>query len=78
MLVVACALLDNRGQVLLAKRPEGKTLAGFWEFPGGKVFQQLATITHVHAGGDVQLPCRGQRLQRLVRRPLQLCRLVCL
>ena len=37
MQVVACALLDNRGRVLLAKRPEGKTWAGCWEFPGGKV-----------------------------------------
>src|SRR6185503_16307152 len=36
-LVVACALVDADKRVLLAQRPEGKTLAGLWEFPGGKV-----------------------------------------
>ncbi|MCG7359543.1 8-oxo-dGTP diphosphatase MutT [Roseomonas mucosa] len=33
----ACALIDADGRVLLARRPEGKALAGLWEFPGGKV-----------------------------------------
>ncbi len=37
VLVVACALLDADGRVLIAKRPEGKALAGLWEFPGGKL-----------------------------------------
>ena len=37
LLVCAVALIDADGRVLLAKRPEGKTLAGLWEFPGGKV-----------------------------------------
>lgn len=37
ILVVAVALIDPDGRVLLAKRPEGKTLAGLWEFPGGKI-----------------------------------------
>ena len=37
LLVVACALLDQDGRVLIAQRPEGKALAGLWEFPGGKV-----------------------------------------
>lgn len=37
LLVAACALVDGDGRVLLAQRPEGKTLAGLWEFPGGKV-----------------------------------------
>ena len=37
LLVVAAALVDADGRVLLAQRPEGKTLAGLWEFPGGKV-----------------------------------------
>ena len=37
LLVTAVALIDADGRVLLAKRPEGKTLAGLWEFPGGKV-----------------------------------------
>ena len=37
VLVVAVALIDADGRVLLARRPEGKSLAGLWEFPGGKV-----------------------------------------
>ena len=37
LLVCAVALIDADGRVLMAKRPEGKTLAGLWEFPGGKV-----------------------------------------
>ena len=36
-LVVACALVDADKRVLIAQRPEGKTMAGLWEFPGGKV-----------------------------------------
>jgi len=36
-LVVACALIDTDKRVLLAQRPAGKTLAGLWEFPGGKL-----------------------------------------
>lgn len=37
ILVSAVALIDPDGRVLLAQRPEGKSLAGLWEFPGGKV-----------------------------------------
>jgi 8-oxo-dGTP diphosphatase len=37
VLVAACALIDTDGRVLLARRPEGKTMAGLWEFPGGKL-----------------------------------------
>ncbi len=37
LLVVACALLDTEGRILLAQRPEGKSMAGLWEFPGGKL-----------------------------------------
>ena len=36
LLVVACALVDADNRVLLAQRPEGKPMAGLWEFPGGK------------------------------------------
>jgi 8-oxo-dGTP diphosphatase len=36
-LVVACALIDADRRVLLAQRPAGRTMAGLWEFPGGKV-----------------------------------------
>ena len=37
LLVVACALVDPDNRILIAQRPEGKSLAGLWEFPGGKV-----------------------------------------
>lgn len=37
MLVAAAALIDADGRILIAKRPEGKAMAGLWEFPGGKV-----------------------------------------
>ncbi len=37
LLVVAAALVDPDGRVLLTQRPEGKQLAGLWEFPGGKL-----------------------------------------
>ena len=37
VLVAACALVDPDGRVLIAQRPEGKPMAGLWEFPGGKV-----------------------------------------
>jgi 8-oxo-dGTP diphosphatase len=39
LLVAAVALIDADGRVLLAQRPTGKSLAGLWEFPGGKVEQ---------------------------------------
>jgi 8-oxo-dGTP diphosphatase len=37
VLVVACALVDADGRVLIAERPPGRAMAGLWEFPGGKV-----------------------------------------
>jgi 8-oxo-dGTP diphosphatase len=37
VLVAACALIDTDGRVLITQRPEGKPMAGLWEFPGGKV-----------------------------------------
>ena len=37
LLVAACALVDTDGRVLIAQRPPGKSMAGLWEFPGGKV-----------------------------------------
>ena len=37
LLVTAAALVDSDGRVLICQRPEGKSLAGLWEFPGGKV-----------------------------------------
>ena len=37
LLVAACALIDVDNRVMLARRPEGKKMAGLWEFPGGKL-----------------------------------------
>lgn len=37
LLVVACALIDPDNRILVTQRPEGKALAGLWEFPGGKL-----------------------------------------
>jgi 8-oxo-dGTP diphosphatase len=37
IIVVACALIDADGRILLAQRPAGRSLAGLWEFPGGKL-----------------------------------------
>jgi 8-oxo-dGTP diphosphatase len=37
VLVAACALIDPDGRILIAQRPEGKSMAGLWEFPGGKI-----------------------------------------
>ena len=62
-LVVACALVDADKRVLIAQRPEGKTLAGLWEFPGGKVApgerpeQALIRELHEELGIDVSEPC---------------------
>jgi len=39
VLVAAVALVDADGRVLIARRPEGKSMAGLWEFPGGKVHE---------------------------------------
>ena len=52
VLVSAVALIDIDGRVLLAQRPEGKSMAGLWEFPGGKVEQgetpESALIRELH------------------------------
>lgn len=37
LFVVACALIDVDGRILVTQRPEGKDHAGLWEFPGGKI-----------------------------------------
>jgi len=63
LLVAACALIDPDGRVLLARRPEGKPLAGLWEFPGGKVqpgeTPEAALIRELaeELGIEVQAPC---------------------
>ncbi|QIE40809.1 (deoxy)nucleoside triphosphate pyrophosphohydrolase [Rhodobacteraceae bacterium SC52] len=52
VLVAAVVLVDPDGRVLLAQRPEGKAMAGLWEFPGGKVEQgetpEAALIRELH------------------------------
>ena len=63
VLVVACALVDVDGRVLIAQRPEGKQLAGLWEFPGGKLEPgerpEPALIRELHEelGIEVKEPC---------------------
>ncbi len=63
VLVVAAALIDPDGRVLLAQRPEGKGMAGLWEFPGGKVDAQetpeeaLVRELHEELGLDVGESC---------------------
>lgn len=52
VLVSACALVDADNRILLAQRPEGKSMAGLWEFPGGKIelgeTAQEALIRELH------------------------------
>jgi 8-oxo-dGTP diphosphatase len=63
LLVAACALIDSDTRVLLARRPEGKKMAGLWEFPGGKLAPgetpEAALIRELHEelGIDVTETC---------------------
>jgi 8-oxo-dGTP diphosphatase len=63
LLVVAVALVDTDNRVLIAQRPEGKQLAGLWEFPGGKIDAgerpEAALIRELHEelGITVKEPC---------------------
>jgi 8-oxo-dGTP diphosphatase len=87
LLVAACALVDTDGRVLLARRPEGKTMAGLWEFPGGKLHagetpeQALIRELKEELGIDVSAACLApfafashayERFHLLM--PLYLCR----
>ena len=62
-LVVACALIDTDNRVLITQRPEGKALAGLWEFPGGKLERgerpeaSLIRELHEEIGITVQEAC---------------------
>jgi 8-oxo-dGTP diphosphatase len=63
VLVAAAALVDADGRVLIARRPEGKAMAGLWEFPGGKVRagevpeQALIRELHEELGIDTRGSC---------------------
>ena len=63
LLVVAAALVDPDGRVLVAQRPQGKSMAGLWEFPGGKIESsetpELALIRELkeELGITVKEPC---------------------
>ncbi len=63
VLVAAVALIDADGRVLLARRPEGKPMAGLWEFPGGKIepgeTPEAALMRELHEelGIDICVPC---------------------
>ncbi len=63
VLVVAVALVDTDGRVLLAQRPPGRSMAGLWEFPGGKVEpdespeQALIRELHEELAIDVKASC---------------------
>ncbi len=87
LLVAACALIDADGRVLLARRPEGKKMAGLWEFPGGKLHPgetpEVALIRELkeELGIDVSAACLApftfasheyERFHLLM--PLYLCR----
>lgn len=87
LLVAACALIDIDGRVLLARRPEGKKMAGLWEFPGGKLHPgetpEVALIRELkeELGIDVSAACLApfafasheyERFHLLM--PLYLCR----
>jgi 8-oxo-dGTP diphosphatase len=87
LLVAACALIDADGRVLLARRPEGKKMAGLWEFPGGKLHpgetpeEALIRELKEELGIDVSATCLApfafasyayERFHLLM--PLYLCR----
>ncbi|MDA5192358.1 (deoxy)nucleoside triphosphate pyrophosphohydrolase [Govanella unica] len=63
VLVAAVALVDSDGRILLAQRPDGKAMAGLWEFPGGKIepgeTPEAALIRELHEelGIDVSAAC---------------------
>lgn len=63
LLVAACALIDVDNRILLSKRPEGKALAGLWEFPGGKVEpgetpeETLVRELREELGIETKVPC---------------------
>jgi 8-oxo-dGTP diphosphatase len=63
LVVVACALVDPDDRILIAQRPEGKNMAGLWEFPGGKIEpgetpeQSLVRELYEELGVTTQVAC---------------------
>lgn len=63
VLVAACALIDADNRILLAQRPEGKAMAGLWEFPGGKMEHgetpehTLVRELHEELGIETEIAC---------------------
>jgi 8-oxo-dGTP diphosphatase len=63
VLVAACALIDPDGRVLIAQRPPDKSMAGLWEFPGGKVEsgerpeETVIRELHEELGITIKEPC---------------------
>ena len=65
--VVAGALFDERGRVLIARRPEGKELAGRWEFPGGKLIEPETPFDGLVRELREELGVTVREAQRLLR-----------
>lgn len=63
LLVVAVAMIDGQGRVLVQRRPEGKPMAGLWEFPGGKVepgeLPDTALVREIREELGVELSAEG-------------------
>lgn len=63
--VVAAAMVDADGKILLARRPEGKSMAGLWEFPGGKLEEnetpEAALCRELHE--ELQVEARPENLE---------------
>ncbi|RFC47872.1 MAG: 8-oxo-dGTP diphosphatase [Verrucomicrobia bacterium] len=57
-IAVTCALIERDGKLLLARRPEGKSLAGKWEFPGGKVHPGESSEACLQREIEEELGCR--------------------
>ncbi|NIJ63769.1 8-oxo-dGTP diphosphatase [Sphingomonas leidyi] len=75
LFVVAAALIDDRGRVLLQQRPPGKPMAGLWEFPGGKVEPgerpEAALARELHEELGISLDPSGLKPLAFASEPLE-------